>query len=138
MSTIVLISCASKKLPHQAIARDLYISPLFRLQWQYAQQFAPSQVFILSAKYGVIPAEEVIEPYEKTLNKMSTNERKNWATTVLKQLQQYCYIKQDHFVILAGDKYRQFLLPHLSSYEIPLLGMTIGKQLHYLKEHINE
>jgi len=38
MKTIVLISCVSKKLNHQTSARDLYISPLFRLSLAYAQR----------------------------------------------------------------------------------------------------
>ena len=138
MSTIDLISCASRKLPHRAKARDLYISPLFRLQWQYAQQFIPSRVFILSAKYGLVGAEEIIEPYDLTLNNMRVHERKRWSAVVLQQLQKNCNLKRDHFVILAGQKYRQYLLPHFSSFEIPLSGMRIGQQLHYLKEHINE
>ena len=36
MAKIVLISCVSKKLDHSAKARDMYISPLFKLSLKYA------------------------------------------------------------------------------------------------------
>ncbi len=131
---IILISCASKKLPHRARAGDLYISPLFRLNLKYARQLAPSQIFILSAKYGLVQLDEEIEPYDVTLNSMSARERKAWADKVLAQLQEHSDVERDNFVFLAGQKYRQYLLPHIKTYEIPLLGLPIGKQLHFLKE----
>ena len=133
-NTIVLISCVRKKLPHKAKARDLYISPLFRMQLKYAQQFLPQKVFILSAKYGLVQLDEEIEPYDVTLNKMSAHERKNWATKIVSQLQEHSDLENDHFVILAGQKYRQYLLQHLKSYEVPLASLPIGKQLQFLKE----
>jgi len=134
MATIVLISCVSKKLPHKAKARDLYTSPLFRMNLKYAQQFSPQQIFILSAKYGLLQLDEEIEPYDVTLNEMSAPERRRWADKVVSQLQVHCDLEKDHFVILAGKKYRQYLLPHLKSYEVPLAGLRIGKQLEFLKE----
>ena len=134
MSTIVLISCVSKKLPYKAKAADLYISPLFRMNLQYAEQFAPSKIFILSAKYGLIDVDKEIEPYNLTLNNMTVKERKTWAAKVLSQLREHCSLIQDHFVFLAGQNYRQYLIPYLKSYEISLKGLTIGKQLQFLKE----
>lgn len=134
MDTIVLISCVSKKLSHKAKARDLYISPLFRMNLKYAQRFSPQKVFILSAKYGLVQLDEEIEPYDVTLNQMSARERRNWAAKVVSQLQEHSNLENNHFVILAGQKYRQYLLPHLKSYEVPLAGLPIGKQLQFLKE----
>ncbi len=66
---------------------------------------------------------------------MNSEERKRWALLVIEQLRNKCSLKDDHFIILAGYKYRQYLLPSLSSYEIPLKGMTIGKQLQFLKNN---
>ncbi|MDQ7030699.1 MAG: hypothetical protein Q9O62_13430 [Ardenticatenia bacterium] len=134
MNTIVLVACVSKKLPHKAKARELYISPLFRMNLKYAQRFSPQKVFILPAKYELVQLDEEIEPYDVTLNKMSDRERRNWAAKVVSQLQEHSDLGNDHFVILAGQKYRQYLLPHLRSYEVPLAGLPIGKQLQFLKE----
>jgi cytoplasmic iron level regulating protein YaaA (DUF328/UPF0246 family) len=101
---------------------------------KYAQQFWPQKVFILSAKYGLVQLDEEIEPYDDTLNKMSARDRKNWAAKVICQLQEHSDLGNDHFVILAGQKYRQYLLPHLKSYEVPLADLRIGRQLQFLKE----
>lgn len=133
MATIVLISCVSKKLPHRARAKDLYVSPLFRAALQYAQRFSPDKIFILSAKYGLVQLNDEIDPYNVTLKDMSIRERKAWASRVLQALRSHCDLEKDHFVILAGNSYRQYLIPYLKSYEIPLEGLSIGKQLQYLK-----
>ncbi|MDY0385692.1 MAG: hypothetical protein RBT65_00900 [Methanolobus sp.] len=134
MATNVLISCVSKKLEHKAKAEDLYVSTLFKYNLQYAKSMGADKIFILSAKHGLLGFEEEIEPYNQTLNNMGTGEIRIWAKKVLSQLKESTDIKNDHFVFLAGDKYRKFLLPHISSYEIPLEGMRIGEQLQYLKE----
>ena len=136
MGIIVLISCSSKKLSQKAKARDLYISPLFQLNLKYAQQLSPQKVFILSAKYGLLQLDEEIEPYDVTLNEMTAHERRNWAAKVVLQLQEHCDLVNDYFVILAGQKYRQYLVPYLKLYKIPLAGLPIGKQLQFLKESL--
>ena len=86
MAKVVLISCVSKKLHHKSKAQDLYISPLFKKNLQYAKSLNPDKIFILSAKYGLLRLDEEIEPYDKTLNKMRSNEIKEWANSVLNQL----------------------------------------------------
>jgi hypothetical protein len=67
---IVLISCASRKLSQKAKVKDLYVSTLFKLNLKYAQQLEPDNIFILSAKHGLLSLEQEIEPYEQTLNNM--------------------------------------------------------------------
>jgi cytoplasmic iron level regulating protein YaaA (DUF328/UPF0246 family) len=134
MRTIVLISCVSKKRPGKSKVRDLYISPLFQKNLAYAQKLKPDVIYILSAKYGLLDLDTEIEPYDLTLNNMPAREIKVWAGKVLKQLSEQANIQQDHFVFLAGAKYRKYLTPHISSFEVPLKGMPIGKQLQYLGE----
>ena len=137
MNNIVLISCVSKKLSHKALAKELYISPLFRLNIKYAKQLSPAEIFILSAKYGLVGLNDEIDPYDVTLNNMSAKERKEWARLVISQLKNQYNLENTHFVILAGQKYRQYLLPHFKSYEVPLSGLTIGYQLQFLKSQTN-
>jgi len=84
MAKIVLISCVSKKLNHKSKAQDLYVSPLFQKNLRYARSLNPDKIFILSAKYGLLSLTDVVEPYDKTLNKMTSNEIKEWANSVLK------------------------------------------------------
>jgi hypothetical protein len=80
--------------------------------------------------------DEEIEPYDKTLNKMRSNEIKEWANSVLNQLKKSTDIENDEFVFLAGNNYRKFLLPHFKHFKIPMLGLSIGKQLQWLSKRI--
>ena len=134
MQTIVLISCVSQKKPHKAKAKDLYISALFRKALAYAHKLNPDVVYILSAKYGLLDLETEIEPYDLTLNKMPVGDIKAWAKKILVQLSAKTDLQQDHFVFFAGEKYRKYLNSHISSFEVPMKGMPIGKQLQFLSE----
>jgi len=133
MKRIVLISCVSKKLPYKSKVKDLYISTLFKLNYRYAQSLKPDKIFILSAKYGLLNPEEEIEPYNETLNTKSSSEIQQWANKVILDLEKQTDINNDEFIFLAGNNYRKFLIPYIKNFEIPLKGLTIGKQLSFLK-----
>ena len=132
MRKVVLISCASKKRPLKCKARELYVSALFKKNLQYALNLAPDRIFILSAKYGLVELDDEVEPYDLTLNEMSTLEIRRWANAVLHQLAAKADLQNDQFVFLAGTKYRKDLLPHLAHVEVPMEGLRIGEQLQRL------
>ena len=132
MRKIVLISCVSKKRTVKSKARELYISPLFKKNLQYALKLHPDMVFVLSAKYGLVSLDEEIDPYDLTLNTMSAKEVKEWSERVLRKLAVQADLQQDHFIFLAGAKYRKYLVEHLSHFEVPFEGLTIGRQLQQL------
>jgi hypothetical protein len=134
MKTIALISCASKKRPQAAPAAELYDSTLFRLSLAYAHSLNPDAMHILSAKHHLLDLDDVIEPYDLTLNNMPAVDIRAWAERVRRQLAGRYDLDRDHFIILAGQKYRRYLLPHLTSYDILLEGLRIGEQLQFLKE----
>jgi len=129
MAKVVLISCVSKKLNHKSEAQDLYLSPLFKKNLKYTKSLNPDKNFILSAKYSLLKLNEEVEPYDKTLNKMRSNEIKEWANSVINQLKKSTDLENDKFIFLARNNYRKFLLPHIKHYKIPMRGLSIGKQL---------
>ncbi|MHC1740628.1 MAG: DUF6884 domain-containing protein [Anaerolineaceae bacterium] len=137
MKKIVLISCVKSKRKVPDIAQNLYISPLFCLNLKYANQLYPDKIFILSAKYGLVDLNQVISPYDKTLNKMSESERKGWAQGILNSLGERTDLESDAFIILAGINYRKYIIPKLNHYEIPLEGLSFGKQLQELNKRIS-
>jgi hypothetical protein len=57
---------------------------------------------------------------------------------VVEQLKEQADLQSDHFIFLAGEKYRKFLARRLAFYEIPLQGNPIGKQLQYLATQTHE
>src|SRR3974377_946105 len=110
MNTIVLISCGKKKSSHKAMAKDLYKGDLFKMNLAYARSLQPDNIFILSAKYGLVELEEELEPYDQTLNTMPTTDIKKWAEKVKEQMRGKIDFESDTVVFLAGEKYRKFLL----------------------------
>jgi hypothetical protein len=136
MKTLVLISCVKTKLHRSAKAEELYTSDLFRKSYQYARSLNPDMIFILSAKYGLLPSEKIIEPYEMTLNSMKAADRKIWSATILEDLRKYADPNKDKFIFLCGAKYREYLLHGICHYEIPMVGLRNGQQKKWLKEKL--
>ena len=134
---IALISCTKKKqdLPAgaKAMAKDMYISPLFKGAYRYAQRNA-DKIFILSAKHWLLEETEPVEPYNETLNTKSEDEIKQWAKNVIATLAQKADLQNDEFILLAGDKYRKYLIGSLRHFSIPLEGRPIGEQLAFYKK----
>ena len=140
MAKIALVSCVSSKLAHSAPAKDLYTSPLFVKSRRYAQENA-ERWYILSAEHYLLKPETIVEPYEKTLNKMPKAERAQWAEVVFHQLE--CLTApSDEIIFLAGERYREDLEGLLSKrgnlIVVPMRGLPIGKQLQWLTRHTDE
>ncbi|MEG2411514.1 MAG: hypothetical protein RSA29_07395 [Clostridium sp.] len=141
---IALISCSKSKKGYKCKAKELYSeSQLFKLSYLYAKTIA-DEVYILSAKHGVISEEELIEPYEKALTVYDYSEKKLWSQAVLYQLSKISDLKNDKFYILAGKDYYEDLLVDIKNYELPLGKLRYGDRIKYLSElvgkseHINE
>jgi hypothetical protein len=137
MVTVVLISCVSQKAKVKSLARDMYISTLFKKSLKYTETvLKPDKTFILSAEYHLLDLEKEISPYNKTLNSMNQKERHTWATNVLRQLNEKCDTANDKFIFLAGKNYYECLIPHLKHYEIKMEGLQIGKRLQWLTDQL--
>lgn len=135
MRTIHLVSCVAAKAAHECAAKDLYLSPLFKLARSYAEQEG-NDWYILSAWWGLLDPNAVIGPYELTLNTMKTRQRKAWAEYVIAQLEEIPDIENARLVFIAGARYREHLVPWAGERaEIPLEGLRIGEQLQWLKNH---
>ena len=137
-NTVYLVACASKKRVDRCRARDLYISHWFLK----ARDFVESKRctwFILSAKYGLVAPDQIVAPYEQTLNTMSKKQREEWAAQVITQMKAILP-DAERYVVLAGQHYREFLIDYLQrraqTVEIPLQGLGIGEQLHFLQEAV--
>lgn len=129
-----LVSCVSKKRAQPSPARALYLSAWFVKARAYVEaQGGPW--YILSAEHGLLSPDRVVAPYERTLNTMGVAERRVWAARVTEQLDEEG-IRAGRIVVLAGQRYREFLLPTLharaASVEVPMEGLRIGEQLAWL------
>ena len=134
--TIILLSCSARKAGNPLPAAELYQGTLFKASLAWAQQQQPDAIYILSAKHHLVEPDRVLQPYDLTLNDMPTAELRRWSDAVLEQLKSATDIERDRFIILAGDRYRRFLIPHLRNVELPLEGMRIGEQVQFLQSQV--
>lgn len=132
--TVALIGCSKQKRPEATLARDLYQGPLFRKSLAYAESVGADAIYVLSAKHGLTPIDQQLEPYDVTLHSMSASEVRAWAKAVLDQLDAVADLHHDTFVLLAGEAYRRYLVSHLTNAEVPLRGLGIGEQLRFLNQ----
>lgn len=114
-------------------------SDLFRKAYAFAVKNY-NFVAILSAKYGLVFLRDKIEPYDLTLNDMSTRQRKEWTENVFNQMKTKLQLREfDKVFFHAGKKYREYLIPKLREIgircEVPLKGLGIGKQKAWYKVH---
>ena len=133
---IALIACCKSKAEQRCSAKDLYISPLFKGSYAFAKKLGADKIFILSAKHFLVSEDEELEPYNTTLNNMKSEDIREWAEEVKRGLREKTDVEHDEFIILAGEKYRKYIVDILKHKTVPLQGKGIGKQLSYLKKTI--
>jgi hypothetical protein len=134
MKTVYLISCSSKKRKHKCIAKEMYVSPRFKLSLSLAEKSNPDQIFILSAKHGLLKLDAEVEPYDTTLNGFSSHDQLLWGQKVIHELSNYANLKEDRFVVLASNNYVMPLINSLRNVELPLKSLNLFQQLKFLKE----
>ena len=72
---------------------------------------ARALLFLLVEAVARRPLDKKIEKYDKTLNKMSAEECKQWGQEVLTELKARGHdLEKDKFTFLAGDKYCKYIL----------------------------
>ena len=152
---VALVSCAKTKLDHAAPARDLYASPLFSKTRQYVESSEGDYDvwFVLSAKHNVLHPDQVVEPYDLSLNGMDREHQNMWAANVEYDLRlkfwlcDFMSAMPDVSIdvdIFAGARYADVLVEHLERHHwgrhgtvsLPLAGMEIGERLHWLNEQL--
>jgi len=133
---VALVSCVKSKRATPSPAKDLYTSELFQRMRKYAESIS-DRWYILSAEHGVLEPDQVISPYECTLNRMDRAARLRWADRVKAQLVDKMPERAE-VIVLAGERYRNGLLPFLRdlghTVRVPLEGLSFGRQLQRLGE----
>ncbi|MDB5313752.1 MAG: hypothetical protein JWO38_7954 [Gemmataceae bacterium] len=138
VSSVHLVSCVGQKREQAYPARALYVSAWFLKARRYVEA-SRCRWFILSAEYGLVAPDQVITPYERTLKIMPVAERRAWAERVSEQLAA-AVPELAQVVFLAGERYREFLVRHLTgrgvAVSVPMEGLRIGEQLGWLGQHL--
>jgi len=147
MKQIILIACVSLKGDKKAKAKDLYKSALFKSSLAYAYKLNPDKIFILSALHHLLDLETEIEPYNVTLSNvpkdkrkaglkiLNSTEKKEWGKKVIKQLAEQADLKNDNFLVLAGQEYIKPIIGNISHLTNPLYGLRQGERVKFLNEN---
>ena len=149
-----IVACGAEKLDRPAPACELYIGPLFRARKERVESLGIPW-WIYSAKYGLIPPERMIEPYELKLAQHKPAVREESGLNACNRLAMECYRlgfnsdplraggKLDRepwnrlcVEIHAGQEYVFALLAgnhDRFAFSWPTKGMQIGEQLAFYK-----
>lgn len=134
---IGLISCTKSKTPHPAPAWELYTpSRLFGAALGYLEPRS-DVIYVLSAKYGLLPLDQEVAPYDFTLKNATPEYRRSWARQVFTDLQTRhgTSLQGITFEFHAGEAYsadlRSLLVAAGAQCSSPVEGMTIGERLHF-------
>ncbi|HMG68495.1 MAG TPA: hypothetical protein VK588_12445 [Chitinophagaceae bacterium] len=144
---IILIACVSQKGNKRAKAKDLYISQLFKSSLAYANKQNPDKIFILSALHHLLDINKKIEPYNVTLSNvpkdkrkpelkiLTSAEKKEWGKKIIEQLSKQTDLKNDEFIILAGQAYIKPIKNNISHLTNPLYGLRQGERVKFLNDN---
>lgn len=132
MYTIALLACTKLKRNVAAEAGNMYTSVWFSKAKQYALRHCDDW-YILSAEYYLVHHSTVIQPYNKTLNSMTSRERSAWADVVSQQLAQLHF---DNLLVLAGKRYATAVPFGRYDVVFPLAGLGIGQQLAWFDRNM--
>jgi cytoplasmic iron level regulating protein YaaA (DUF328/UPF0246 family) len=115
------------------MAKLMYRGIYFKTCLELAKKLVPEKdIYILSAQYGLLFLTQKIKPYEKTLKRMSKQERKKWRQEVKMQLRKH-KLMDSHIFFVCSSLYYQDLKG------IPLLPkMGMGLQLKWMRDKIKE
>jgi hypothetical protein len=129
----VLIGCVSRKEPTARPAKDLYRTELFSRRRAYAEASGRPWL-IVSALYGIVDPDAVIEPYDVRISDLDRHQRQALAEQIADDLEQrFGPLAGVTFEVHAGDEYMQMLAyglrPRRARLVNPLRGLRIGEQL---------
>ena len=125
---IALVGCGARKQLAACTAEQMYTGPYFRACLATALVIAPRpRVFILSARYGLLGLDDVIEPYDLTIGQPGAITAAELAGHVAER-----GIALEPVTALCGARYADMAGEVWPVLATPLAGLGIGRQRHVL------
>lgn len=126
---VFIIPCGSKKQDKACQAQEMYLGGYFKANLEFAKKQTP-HVYILSAKYGFLRLEQIIEPYNLHMaNSTLSNE-------MLRQQASMLGILNETPFVLGGENYINKcaqIFPQIR--RVMPKGLGMGKQISFLRRH---
>lgn len=120
MSGCLIISCSKRKINRPGAAINVYDGNFFRI---LRNRKPPLDLFILSAKYGLIAAETQIEPYDQIMTKWKAV---GIRPTVEKQYEKLVLPNYDNVLILMSNLYLGVLERVADNPQAMRIGANLG------------
>ncbi|MFF2363867.1 DUF6884 domain-containing protein [Streptomyces sp. NPDC058122] len=126
---LLVIPCGSRKLDHPARAADMYIGSYHRACRRTADALRPQRLIILSARYGLLDPDDVIEPYDTPHGAAGATT----AQMILRQAQERGIVRLDPVVALGGGRHTALVRSVWPHARTPLAGAgSMGGQMALL------
>lgn len=137
----ILVGCVSQKNETAMPAKELYRSELFRRRRLWAEA-SGKPWWIVSAEYGLIHPDQVIEPYDTQIAQLPLHVRRRLAAQVADELESALGpLTEKTLELHAGDDYYLTVAPSLrergAEVVRPLEGLRIGEQLGWYGDHLD-
>ena len=109
---IAILPCSQKKAKVSCSAGNMYKSNLFVLRRRYAKDvLGCDEIYVLSAKYGLIDLNKIIEPYDTKLDTLSEAEYLDWQCQVYTQ-----YLMKIYNKLMSDEEVEIYLFKSDSDY----------------------
>lgn len=108
---VAFIQCVQQKRPGSHQAWELYTSAYFRRSFQLASLLVGdrSRIFVLSAKYGILALDDVVESYNISLHDLSSEQQGRWRDGIRKFVDKEVIGRKMTPVLICGDLYSRTL-----------------------------
>jgi hypothetical protein len=139
---IVVISCGAKKRTTPSRAIDLYDGSYFKAARNWARSVTTdNRIFIMSAKYGLLPANKVVHPYNLRMGQAGSV-----TVGILRQQARALLIDREVAIVVAGGAYANMARQVWTDIRTPFAAQPhgvlypgksgMGYQLQAMKQHL--
>jgi hypothetical protein len=87
LSTLAIIPCTSQKAEEPGPAKEVWVGHHFQATLMHVEEFF-DEVRIMSFKYGMIPPDFIIEPYDVNIHFEPWEVRVRWKRLILRHVQE--------------------------------------------------
>jgi cytoplasmic iron level regulating protein YaaA (DUF328/UPF0246 family) len=114
-SKVVIIAGTKRQRGYPCKARNMYDkSRLFKKSLAYAQKIS-REIFVISAKHGIVHLDDVITPYETTMETKTEMELFDWRKYIIGQFRRLFDIENTEFILLTEENYFETFIRHLTN-----------------------